>query len=453
MGKGDTGTARNMISGEQARVNNQLGGFNNYLADQAKNAGAINANERTNIMGGYSNLASDPWGGLNQTIVNGLLGLGGSSGGSGGGGSNGPGLQDRTLAGYENFAKTGGIDQDRMRAGASGFNRLMDNGGYSPERIAQINKSISGLQGLGETGGLDDTAINRFRGNGIYDEFAQTGGWSNQDKANFRDRTRSGMASQFGSMKNEMARRNRISGGNATNYGAQMAKAARQNAFGMGQALNEGELGMADQIRQGRMWGGQGMTNAENALQSLRTSNMLQGLTGAGNMGIGLQNSINQGILGGAQGLTDMEHGIQSLLTQNQLAGLGGMNSISAQRQAASQAAAARNAANLKWLGEMQMRGNLAGLGGMENMYGAAPGMAGMYNQQTLAGMGQQGDLNQNLINSQLGLANQPGAFSQFMSGLGGLTGAAGGLLGGLGAIGVGGNNRNVTGYGVTGGY
>jgi hypothetical protein len=107
----------------------------------------------------------------------------------------------------------------------------------------------------------------------------------------------------------------------------------------------------------------------------------------------------------------------------------------------------------LKWLGEMQMRGNLAGLGGMENMYGAAPGMAGMYNQQTLAGMGQQGDLNQNLINSQLGLANQPGAFSQFMSGLGGLTGAAGGLLGGLGAIGVGGNNRNVTGYGVTGGY
>ncbi len=94
-------------------------------------------------------------------------------------------LYNKSLTGFEGYLPTGGIDQ-------SAINR--------------IGGDISSLRELGKTGGLNDEAIARYRGGGVYDEFAKTGGYSGSDIANIRSRSNSVIPSMYAGLKDELAR-------------------------------------------------------------------------------------------------------------------------------------------------------------------------------------------------------------------------------------------------------
>lgn len=452
MAKNDKKAASSMVKDELGRSNSQMGNFNTQIQLERNNAVNQEKIQNEGIWSGMGRLAGDAYGGLNPEVIanlrNGYAGAGVDSGGGGGAGFSGGvsgGFGD-AYAGYKAMAANGGIDEGKMRAGEGTFRELMNNGGYSADRMAQINRSIEGLEGMGRTGGLDAEAINRFRGNGVYDEFGRTGGWADRDKANFRARNNAGMQANFNANKQNAMRQAAIGGG-AGNMAAAMAKGARQNAYGMGQANIEGELGLQQAVNQGRQWGTEGMTNAENQLQTLKTGNMLKGMEGAGAMGINLQNSVNQGKNWGASGITGMEQGIQSLLQSGKLGGLGGMTNIAANEASLAEAAAGRSAAasaadrarqdaNERWMGEMGMQGNQFGLSGMANQYQATPGLLNMYNKDVLSGMGLQSTSNNNLINNQTQIASLPGTFDKAVGAIGQIGGAVAGGMTGIGALG-----------------
>lgn len=203
-----------------------------------------------------------------------------------------------------NLFNTDRAKNDASRADLTNrYTEFANTGGWDPSRISGVEGDISGLRELGRTGGLDATAINRYRGGGVYDEFAKTGGYSEGDIANIRSRSNSAIPSFYASLKDELQRQNTVQGGYSPGYTYGLAKSGR-DAYraGAGQALDT-EIGIKDKVNTGRQWGASGMTSSENALQTLRTGNMFRGLEGAGNMTMGLQGSINSGKLAGLSGL------------------------------------------------------------------------------------------------------------------------------------------------------
>lgn len=207
-------------------------------------------------------------------------------------------LYNKTLTGFEGYLPTGGIDQSAIDA---------------------IMGDIGGLRELGRTGGLDETAINRYRGGGVYDEFAKTGGYSEADIANIRARGGSIIPSMFSGLKDELQRQNTAQGGYNPGYTSSLAKAGRDAYRSGADAVRDTEIGIKSKVNEGRQWGATGMTSSENALQSLRTGNMFRGLEGASGRELGLQESIRSGRQYGQSGISDLYKGER----ENQLANLG----------------------------------------------------------------------------------------------------------------------------------
>lgn len=461
MAKNDKKTAGNMVKTEQSRVNQQMGttatDWNNERND------ALQRQNQTwnTAVGGYTNLANT--GGLNQDVIGNIRGLYSSNRPSNsGGGSGAPEAPPPVKTGqdsfddpyniFSTFGKTGGIDESRMRAGEPTLRNLSETGGFDTARMNQINSAIGGLESMGKTGGMSPEDMAGFRGTG-FQKFADTGGWSDADKLNFRSRVAAPLRSNAAKIQEDMARSRALTGGYSPNLAASMAKAARQSAFGTGEAISNSELDLGDKIREGQKWGITGLRDTEEKLQSLRTKNMLEGLGAAGNLGLNTQSAINTSRLGGANGLNNMEQGIQSLISQNKLAGAGGMTDITGKKlaleeaargRAASEgaAAAARDLAerqftamNERWIGENLLGGTQSGLAGIANMYGATPGETSMYNRDLLNIMGQQTGANQGLINAQTNVAALPSAWDKAIGGIGNLASAAGGVMGGLSGL------------------
>lgn len=201
----------------------------------------------------------------------------------------------------------------------SGYESYFPTGGIDPGAISNIRGDISGLRELGRTGGLNEEAIARYRGGGVYDEFAKTGGYSEGDISNIRSRSNSVIPSMYASLKDELHRQNTAQGGYSPGYTYGLAKSGR-DAYraGAGQALDT-EIGIKDKVNSGRQWGATGMTTSENALQTLRTGNMYRGMTGAGAMEQGLEESIRSGRQYGQSGKAGLYAGER----ENELAMLG----------------------------------------------------------------------------------------------------------------------------------
>src|SRR6185295_19142397 len=56
-----------------------------------------------------------------------------------------------------------------------GYTEMANTGGYDTNQRAAIGGDVSNLRNIGLTGSLDAEAMQRMRGNGVYDEFAKTG--------------------------------------------------------------------------------------------------------------------------------------------------------------------------------------------------------------------------------------------------------------------------------------
>lgn len=189
------------------------------------------------------------------------------------------GLYEQEKAGYEDLINTGGIDPTGIRG------------------------DITNLRRLGLTGGLDEEAIRRFRGAGVYDELARTGGYTEADKSNIRSRATSGIPSMYDALRNNLVTQNNAQGGYSPGYTSQISKIARDTGRGITDAARDAEIGIGESVRSGRLAGAAGMSQAENALQTLRTGNMLRGSQAAGSLDLGLEESLRTGRTTGLTGL------------------------------------------------------------------------------------------------------------------------------------------------------
>lgn len=194
-------------------------------------------------------------------------------------------------AGASRGALSAGIGNIGSTSGQWGD--FVSSGGYSPGREASIMENVSGLKEFGRTGGLDAESIGRFRGMGGYDEFAKTGGYGAKDIANIRSRALAPIGSYASAANDELARRRNVQGGYAPGFDSASRAIRRDASRGISDASRDAELGIMDRVNEGRRWGIGGMSEAEGALQNLRTGNMFRGMTSAGDMEMQLQNSIN----------------------------------------------------------------------------------------------------------------------------------------------------------------
>jgi hypothetical protein len=451
------GTEKNKTN---AMLNQAQGQQANYTTDYLSRTAPERATARSNandmystMYGGYSDIAKN--GGVSPELLASLRG-GGTGGGGGGGGAAAPnygaGGYGDVSAAYKNFMGGGGVNLAENNYAMSQLHGLASSGGWDPSRIASMDSNIAGLKDIGKTGGLTDEAIARMRGNGVYDEFAKTGGYDDAQQTAYRQRATAGIPAQY---QTAMDTANRMSGITGNYNPAAIAQMARSSAYDTNRAATDAEASLQDSIRSGRLAGAQGVSSNEQNIQGLMSSNKLAGLQGAGSMEANMLNSIAQNRTSAATGLSGADIGGQELVQRGKMFGTQGLEGIAdkeaaAQRAAASAASAnaANNAANEKWLANFQTDNRLAGLGGLGNLYTSSPAEVGYYDTAQRQMMGQ--NTGQTVDVSQARMANNPQR--DWASTIGGLVGSAAGAMTGIGALGgIGKATKSIGGMGSSG--
>lgn len=139
-----------------------------------------------------------------------------------------------------------------------------------------------------------DVDKNRFRGGGVYDEYAKTGGMNAGDISNIRARGTRTIPAMFDSVKDEINRKSAITGASPS-YTSSMSRLARDQSRGAQDAASDVEYEIMDRRNKGRMWGAEGMSGSEQAL----------GQYGSGNRKFGLEGAIRAATAGGDYDLSD----------------------------------------------------------------------------------------------------------------------------------------------------
>lgn len=186
-----------------------------------------------------------------------------------------------------------------------------------------------------------------------YGNFAETGGFSDQDLADIRARGVAPVRAAYANAQQNL-NRNRSLQGFSPNYAASSAKMAREQAYTGADALQNVNAGIAQMVQQGKLAG-------------------LGGLSGTGAAGQGLSTNIDQ------------------LNLQGKLAGLGGMQGMQQFDQGLGEQAR-----------QFDTGARLQALGGMTNLYGTNPAMANVFGNQVL--QSQQNMLGLGQLQNQLGL-------------------------------------------------
>lgn len=270
----------------------------------------------------FSGILGDRYtsGGLSPEDVARLRGLSEEAFGGGGGGGgysvyNTDFGQFKGIEDYLRKAQSGGtVDVNRLREGQPTFRDIMQTGGFDPSQLASVGKDLGILQGFGVTGGLDPYSMDRMRGGGVYEEFADTGGYTDSDKARIRERLTSPVSAMFDADKREINRLGRVQGGYGGARTAALARSGRDRARGIADVGRSAEMDLADRVRQGRLAGASGLASSENSLQGLKTGNMLQGIKAALQFQSDFGQQLANNRMGGAEALTRSETGIQDTL-------------------------------------------------------------------------------------------------------------------------------------------
>lgn len=230
------------------------------------------------------------------------------------------------IAGLEEMAKTGAIDPASKASVEGIIQKLKDfqydpnakaqiqgqidqltemgrTGGYDPDRLARINADIDSLRQWSQTGGVDadrlrqlrgsqdfmmgggisDADLEKWRGTG-YSEFAKTGGWSDADRADFRDRSTSGIPAAYAQQMGEAQRLRNIQGGSGgAGFLAAAGQANRRGMQDLATARRDAEVDLGSQVRKGREFGIKGLAETERDIQTQFGLNRKAG-TDAGNV-------------------------------------------------------------------------------------------------------------------------------------------------------------------------
>lgn len=278
----------------------------------------------------------------------------GGWGGIGGGGGGGGGSR---ASGYGMIA-----DDPRLKDVEGSYRKFMETGGWDAAAKGGQQGRIDTLTQFGKSGGISDEDKARMRGGGVYDEFAKTGGLNAQDQSNIRQRGTSTIPAMYSRLNQEAARGRSISGGQGPGAAVLAGRMARGQQAGVADAALNTELGIKNQVNQGRQWGAQGMTSSEGALQDQLSRNTIQGTMGAADLQKGMQESI----MGGQQWGTG---GINQLAEST----MGRQERAAASQAAASNTNAGIDASNARWGEEFGLRQKEAGLEGLQNLYTSSP--------------------------------------------------------------------------------
>ena len=284
-----------------------------------------------------------------------------SSGGGGGGGGGG----SKKAGG----AGGGGGGDPRFKEVENAYRGFMGSGGWDPNRLASMDENIAGFKEFARTGGIGADEQDRMRGRGIYEEFSKTGGLSDADRANIRSRATSVIPAMYQQMGDEANRMSSVQGGYGPGRAALQSRMARDQASGLSDATRDAELGIMEQVNEGRQWGTEGMTSSEATLQELLTRNKLQGLSGASDTEQRLMDSIISGKQYGISGIGGLaENQRQAEIQREQIAA-----QRAAARAASSGASAALNQRNKEWEAEFGLKRFQTGLEGLGSLYTSSP--------------------------------------------------------------------------------
>jgi len=286
------------------------------------------------------------------------------------------------MGGYQGLMTGEGLGAPGSYGGGGGFSapHFKLDSRYAPlekdykKFSGGLHTAMGGYGDFAKTGGISNESRDRIRGNGVFDEFARTGGVSDADAANMRARGIAPISSFYGNLKNQMARRQGVTGGYGAGYDSVGSKMARDSAIAGAGAARDTELGLSETIRSGRMQGANALSGAEGTYAGMMQQGRLAGLGGLTDIGkFGYQG--REGIAAKAQSIAN------------------------ANRSAASSASNAnRSNAMAEQKYRDQMR--LAGLGGMQDMYGANAGELSRYDSNLFTNRGLTSDVNQNSINT-----------------------------------------------------
>jgi hypothetical protein len=124
------------------------------------------------------------------------------------------------------------------------------------------------LMGSGTSilGTMMNGPMRNFGAYGGYQDFANTGGFSDQNKSDFRARAVAPMRAVYSNANREVDRAKSLQGGYSPNYTAAKAKMSRDLSYGLGDMSTNVEASLADAIRSGKLAGLGGMTNIDSAL-------------------------------------------------------------------------------------------------------------------------------------------------------------------------------------------
>lgn len=169
-----------------------------------------------------------------------------------------------------------------------------------------------------------------------YREFAATGGYSPTDIQELRARGISPIRAAYGNTMMELDRARALGGaGGAPNYIAARSRAQRELPGQMADAMTTVNAGLADAIRQGKMFGLTGISNTGSTmggLSSQEANRMLQ--AAMSNQQAEMQaNQMRLAALGGQASLYGTTPGMSSMFGNQALNSFGNMAQLQANRQ------------------------------------------------------------------------------------------------------------------------
>lgn len=292
--------------------------------------------ERNNLIFGYSDLLKSPYAAIDPNVVSGLTGITTPQIGS----------DSDSYKGYKGLADdpNGGLDGSTLSGLRGNIQSLTDIGNssigaYNKENVDAANKAIGGL-----TGNVEG-----------YQKFADTGGFDDASKANFRARSNSVIPSYYQNEQNNLST---------------MANRSSGNPY----AVNASRLSLA---RQGSQAASDAAQGTENNLSTMINSNKLAGLGGV-QSGLSSQAGLNTNLaqgeaasrLYGLTGTVNAGQQLSKLMSDNKLSGLAGLTGIDLANLGAKGQGNALKSNNLQYLGNIGQSTRMAGLTGLNSMYG-----------------------------------------------------------------------------------
>lgn len=362
MAKGDSNRANQMIEQDRSRNLSEHTQDRNLALGREQESYDRQQQTYDPLLSGYRNFAET--GGLtdaDRERMRGILTAGSGGGGGGGGYSGLEGL-------YGSMANGSSVDTNALRVGMPTLKWLMETGGYDPTKEALIQGDIGELRTLGRSGGMTAAEQERYRGNGVFDEFAKTGGLSDTDKQMLRARGNSGIASLYGQGKQELGRLNQVAGANNAGTGALLSRLTREGARAAQDSALNTELGITDRVLEGRKYGASGMSQAEAALQDRLANTRLTGLLGATEHGRGIEEFKGKTKLGASETASGVEANIASLLASERARGAQGLAGLASSASGNAQASAAQRLGLEQWMLNYGSENQLAGLNGLGGM-------------------------------------------------------------------------------------